>query len=320
MRNVLDQIAGIGILPVIRVDALRDALPLAAALKAGGIPALEVTVRSEAAYDAIDAIARHDADMLVGAGTILSPEMADRAQQAGAKFLVSPHFDRELVLHCRSLGLPIVPCCTTGAEIGAAYSLGLRVVKFFPAAPSGGADAIRLLAGPFPDVRFVPTGGVDFSNLASYLRLDAVAACGGSFMARAELISEGRWAEITALCRKAVAASLGFAFARVELYAADAAQAGEDARTLSALFGWPMQETARELSVSDAVALVKTAPSAARGALCVFTHSPARALVWLREQGVAVRTATIRLDGRGRPVSFCLERTIGGFDIRILHR
>lgn len=207
--DVLERIAGIGILPVIKIEELARAVPLADALRRGGVNAIEVTARSEAAFDAIGAIKQAFPDMAVGAGTILSAELVDRAIDAGADFCVSPGFNPRTVSHCIGRGIPIVPGCASCSDMELAAEAGLETVKFFPAEQNGGADALKLISGPFPKLRFVPTGGLNFGNIVGYLRLPSVAACGGSFMAKAEWIRAENWEAVTDSCRKALELSLG---------------------------------------------------------------------------------------------------------------
>ena len=198
------RIASVGVLPVINVPEERLAVPLAEALMAGGMTALEITLRSECSLAAIEQIKREYPDFLVGAGTVLTEADVDKALAAGADFVVSPGFDPEVVDYCNSLGVLIVPGCATPSEIQQAVKRGLTVIKFFPAELSGGVAAIKLLSGPFKGVRFVPTGGITFENLGAYIATGKVLACGGSFMATASQVKDGRFDEITDACKRAV--------------------------------------------------------------------------------------------------------------------
>lgn len=181
-RSTIDQtLQGFGLVPVVVLDDAADADPLAAALTAGGLPIAEVTLRTEAALSGLRRMAARG-DLLVGAGTVLSPVQVDRAVEAGAAFVVSPGLSPAVVRRCAELGVPAFPGAVTATEIQAALELGITTVKFFPAETSGGVAAITALAAPFPDVRFIPTGGIDLNNLADYLRQPAVLAVGGSWM------------------------------------------------------------------------------------------------------------------------------------------
>lgn len=205
MNEIARQISQIGIMPVIKLTYPdRDALPLADALCAGGIPAAEITFRAEGAERAVALISRAHPEMLIGAGTVLTEAQVDAAVAAGARFIVTPGLDVQLVRYCQSIDIPIFPGCTTATDYHAAFRLGLEVLKFFPAELSGGVAKIKALAAPFPMFRIMPTGGISLDNLSSYISCHAVCACGGSYMVTPELIENGRWKEITELCCKSV--------------------------------------------------------------------------------------------------------------------
>lgn len=204
MNDVMRRIAEIGIVPVIRIDDVEKAPCLAKALCAGGVPVAEITFRAAGADQAIRAMLEAFPDMLVGAGTVLTRAQIDAAQDAGAQFVVSPGLNPKNVAYCQEKNLTIFPGCVTPGEIECALSYGLEVLKFFPAEAFGGLKTIKALSAPFGMVKFMPTGGISLDNLAAYTANPAIIACGGSYMVTAKLINEGRWDEITALCRKSV--------------------------------------------------------------------------------------------------------------------
>ena len=185
--NAMDSIVKSGIVPVVVLENAKDAVPTAKALLAGGIEVMEITFRTAAAEDSIRAVAENCPDMVVGAGTVITLEQCKTAVAAGAKFIVSPGFRAEVVKWCVENNVPITPGCVTPTEIMQAISLGLSVVKFFPADVYGGLSAIKALSAPFGGIRFMPTGGVDFSNLKAFLACDAVAAVGGSFILKGDI-------------------------------------------------------------------------------------------------------------------------------------
>lgn len=209
-RNCFDAIAEVGIVPVINIPRPELAVPLAKALRAGGIPILEVTLRNDTALESLRRIKAEDPAMLVGAGTVLTCAQVDDALAAGADYIVTPGFNPRVVAHCQAAGVPVLPGCVTPTEIEAGREAGLRLFKFFPSEQLGGVKTIRELCGPYRDVRFVPTSGITLANMPTYLSCDCVAAVGGSCMAPAALVRAGEWTGITALCREAVRASLGF--------------------------------------------------------------------------------------------------------------
>ncbi|MCI9067733.1 MAG: bifunctional 4-hydroxy-2-oxoglutarate aldolase/2-dehydro-3-deoxy-phosphogluconate aldolase [Lachnospiraceae bacterium] len=205
MKPVEEQLQEFGLVPVVVLHHEKDALPLAKALMDGGLPCAEVTFRTEAAEASIRRISGQYPEMLVGAGTVLTAEQADRAVAAGARFIVSPGFDPEVVDHCLETGVPIFPGCVTPTELAQAVKRGLKVIKFFPAEPFGGVGTIKALAAPYPMVKFMPTGGVGAKNLKDYLSCDKIAACGGSWMVKSSLIEAGDFDQIRRLTEEAVA-------------------------------------------------------------------------------------------------------------------
>ena len=203
MENLVDVIAGVGIVPVVKLNhPERDATALGKALCAGGIPVAEITFRAPGADNAIRLMKQACPEMAVGAGTVTDVAQIDRVVEAGGDFLVSPGFDPELVIYAQKKGIPMFPGCTTASEYHQALKHGLTVLKFFPAEQSGGLEKIKALAAPFPMFRIMPTGGINLSNLKTYLSCPVILACGGSYMVTPELIDENRWDEITALCRQ----------------------------------------------------------------------------------------------------------------------
>lgn len=203
MHDTFARIERIGIVPVIQIRDASRAEAMADALVSGGVPCAEITFRTEQAADAIRRIAKACPDVLVGAGTVLTTEQADRALDAGARFAVSPGLNPRVVEHCLKIGLPVAPGCATPSDVERALELGLDVVKFFPAEAAGGLAYIQALAAPYGGVKFMPTGGVSAANLASYLRCKAVLACGGSYLVTAALLESAGWGEVTRLCREA---------------------------------------------------------------------------------------------------------------------
>ena len=205
MKTLEERFYDYAVVPVVVLNDADDAIPLADALIKGGLPCAEVTFRTDAAEESIRRICESFPDMLVGAGTVLTTEQVERAHKAGAKFIVSPGFDPEIIDCCISIGLPVLPGCITPSEIAQAVKRGLKVVKFFPAEQSGGVAMIKAMAAPYSMVKFMPTGGISTKNLADYLSCDKILCCGGSWMVKEDLIKSGSFDKITDMTREATA-------------------------------------------------------------------------------------------------------------------
>ncbi len=205
MNDTLHHLGQLGLIPVVAIERAEDAPKLGRALQAGGLPCAEITFRTAAAPEAIRLITAECPDVLVGAGTVLSVAQAEQAAASGARFIVSPGFDAEVVDWCLAHNMPITPGVITPTEVGLAVKKGLTVLKFFPAEAAGGVKLLKALAGPFGGVKFIPTGGISSQNLADYLSLPLVHAAGGSWMVKKQLITAGEFERITELTREAVA-------------------------------------------------------------------------------------------------------------------
>jgi len=204
MDTVLEQLGLRRIVPVVVIDSAGDAPELARSLTRAGLPLAEVTFRTGAAREAIAAMAKGEPSMLIGAGSVLTVEQVKQAVGAGAKFIVSPGLGRTVVEYCLAHAIPVTPGVATPTEISAASDLGLGVVKFFPAEAMGGLEYLKAVAAPFPSMRFIPTGGIDETNILAYLAHPKVLACGGSWMVKQSLIADHRFEEITRLASHAV--------------------------------------------------------------------------------------------------------------------
>lgn len=201
--DVTTRLARAGVVPVVVLEHAKDAVPTAKAMAAGGIDVMEITFRTAAAADSIKAVSENCPEMLVGAGTVITLEQCKKAVESGARFIVAPGFDEEVVRWCVENNVPVTPGCVTPTEIMAAMKLGLKVVKFFPAGVYGGLSAMKALSGPFGGIKFIPTGGVNAQNLAEYISAPFIHAVGGSWVCPKADISAGNFEKITALCREA---------------------------------------------------------------------------------------------------------------------
>lgn len=204
MEEMKAKIRAMKIVPVVKLDDAKDAVPLAKALVEGGLPCAEVTFRTEAAAESIKKMLETYPDMLVGAGTVLTTAQVDAAIEAGAKFIVSPGLNPKTVRYCQEKDIPILPGVATASEIEQALELGLDTVKFFPAEVNGGLPAIKALSAPYHMMHFMPTGGVNPQNVKDYLAFDKVLACGGTWMVKDALINGGEFEKIKEMTKEAV--------------------------------------------------------------------------------------------------------------------
>ena len=207
--DVLSRLAKSIVVPVVVIDDAKDAVPCANAMVAGGVDVMEITLRTAAALDAIRAVADNCPDMLVGAGTVLNLEQCKKAVEAGAKFIVSPGIDAEVVGWCIENGVAVTPGCVTPTEITLAVNMGLKVVKFFPANVYGGLNAMKNLSAPFVGMKFLPTGGVNAGNIKEYIDAPFIHAVGGSWVCPKADVVAGNWDKITQLCLDARKAAKG---------------------------------------------------------------------------------------------------------------
>jgi 2-dehydro-3-deoxyphosphogluconate aldolase/(4S)-4-hydroxy-2-oxoglutarate aldolase len=197
------RLRAVGVVPVVELPAFELAVPLAEALVDGGLPCVEITLRTPGALAGLEAIRRRFPEILLGAGTVLSADQVDAAISAGADFIVTPGTNPELVGLCASRDVPILPGVCTPSEIEVVRALGLTNMKFFPSEPMGGAPFLRALCGPYRDISFVPTGGITLAVLPDYLALPQVLACGGSWLVKPELLSSGAFEQIRAMAEEA---------------------------------------------------------------------------------------------------------------------
>lgn len=204
MRTLEEQFYDYAVVPVVVLEDAKDAVPLAGALIDGGLPCAEVTFRTDAAEESIRRMCSEYPQMLVGAGTVLTTEQVDRAVAAGAKFIVSPGFDPEIVDYCQAKNIPVLPGCVTPSEAAQAVKRGLKVVKFFPAEQAGGLSMLKSMAAPYTMLKFMPTGGINTENLKDYLSFDRIVCCGGSWMVKGDMIKKGEFDKIRRMTKEAV--------------------------------------------------------------------------------------------------------------------
>ncbi|AGQ92795.1 bifunctional 4-hydroxy-2-oxoglutarate aldolase/2-dehydro-3-deoxy-phosphogluconate aldolase [Vibrio parahaemolyticus] len=205
MSSIKEQLKTLKVIPVIAIDKAEDIIPLGKVLAENGLPAAEITFRSEAAVEAIRLLRETQPDMLIGAGTVLNREQAIAAKEAGATFIVSPGFNPNTVKACQEIEIDIVPGVNNPSTVEAALEMGLTTLKFFPAEASGGINMVKSLLAPYTDIELMPTGGINPANIKDYLAIPRVLACGGTWMVDKKLIEAGNWEELARLTREAVA-------------------------------------------------------------------------------------------------------------------
>lgn len=320
MQEVLKQIEAIGIVPVVKIDHAEDAVPLAQALCDGGLPCAEVTFRTAAAADAIKAISNAFPQMLVGAGTVLTTEQADAAMEAGAKFLVSPGLNPAVVHYCVEKGYPIAPGCANPSDIEQALALGLDVVKFFPAEAAGGLPMIKAMSAPYGSLKFMPTGGINASNLNTYLDFSKILACGGSWMVKADLINNGDFEGIRALTRQAVEEMLGFTVAHVGINCDSAEDARAVSDSFASLFGFAAKEGNSSVFAGTGIEVMKNGGLGAKGHIAVRTNYLNRAIAYLERQGIRFNQDSAKFNAKGQMVAIYLADEIGGFAVHLVQK
>ena len=320
MNDVLQQISNIGIIPVIAIEDAEQAVPLARALVAGGLPAAEVTFRTAAGEEAIRRIAKEVPEMLVGAGTVLTKEQADRALAAGAQFIVSPGFNPEVTRYVIEKGALMMPGTATPGEMEQAMSMGLDVVKFFPAEQNGGVAKLKALAGPYTNLRWMPTGGVNTKNMMDYLGFDKIVACGRTWMVKKDLINGQKWDEITAICKDAVKTMLGFELRHVGINCADEAEAERTAQMFSTVFGWEYKPGNSSVFSGTAVECMKTPYLGERGHIAVGTNNVDRAMYHLGLHGITFDESTRKTDAKGKTKAIYLKDSFCGFAVHLVQK
>jgi 2-dehydro-3-deoxyphosphogluconate aldolase/(4S)-4-hydroxy-2-oxoglutarate aldolase len=320
MNEILEELGKIGIAPVIRIDDIEKAVPLARALIAGGIPCAEITFRTEEGEEAIRRIGRECPEILLGAGTVLTTDQVDRAVDAGARFIVSPGFNPKVVAHCIKRGTPIIPGCSNPSDIEQALEYGLEAIKFFPAENAGGLPYIKAVAAPYPGLKFMPTGGINADNIGTYLSCEKILACGGSWMADASLVHEGRFDEIAKRCREALQKAHGFSVAHIGINAANEDEARKAAAFLERFFGFIPRDGNSSIFSSDRIELMKAPYLGKNGHIAVAVNNVWRAKAFLERNGLSFNNESAKQDGKGALVSVYLQDELAGFAIHLAQK
>lgn len=317
--NELKRLNNAGVVPVVVLDDVINAIPTAKALAAGGVDVMEVTLRTAAGLDAIRAVAQECSEVLVGAGTVLSLDQAKKAVQAGAKFIVSPGFDEDVVKYCLENGVGITPGCATPTDITKALAYDLKVLKFFPANVYGGLSAMKALAAPFGSVKFIPTGGVSAGNLSDYIAAPFIHAVGGSWLCQKADIAAGNFQKITQLCKEARQVVLGYEFAHLGINMSDREASAAVCRQMENAFGFIVKEGRSSNFAGSAIEVMNSPYLGKCGHIAVRTNSIDRAMVDLEKKGYFADMATAKYKN-GSIIAVYLKNEIGGFAVHLLQK
>ena len=319
MNEVLEKIQKIGIVPVVVLDDAKDAAPLAKALCEGGLPCAEVTFRTAAAEESIRIMAKEFPEMLVGAGTVLTTEQVDRAVNAGAKFIVSPGLNPTVVKYCVDKGIPVTPGTSNPSDVEMAISLGLDVVKFFPAEAAGGINMIKAMAAPYTQMKFMPTGGINAKNINSYLAFDKILACGGSWMVKKDLVAAGEFDKIRDLTKEAVQTMLGFELAHIGINCDSETEAEKTADAFDGLFGFTKKVGNSSVFAGTAVEAMKSQGLGSKGHIAIATNSVVRAKNYLEMMGYKFNEESAKFKG-DKLTAIYLADEIGGFAVHLVQK
>ncbi len=317
--DVMKRLANAGVVPVVVLENAADAVPTANAMVAGGIDVMEITFRTAAAADSIRAVAENCPDMLVGAGTVVNLEQCKLAVECGAKFIVSPGYDEEVVSWCVENNIAVTPGCVTPTEIMAALKHGLKVVKFFPANVYGGLSAIKALSGPFVGLKFIPTGGVNQDNIAEFMASPSIHAVGGSWVCPKADIANHNFEHITELCKAARNAMMGFEVAHVGINCDDGEQSMAVCSDFDKAFGFEVKAGNSSNFASTGVEVMKSQFLGKNGHIAVRTNRMELAIAELEKKGFEVDMDTAKFKG-DKMVAVYLKNEFGGFAVHLLQK
>lgn len=320
MNEVLRKIQMMGIVPVIKLDDAKDAVPLAKALCDGGLPCAEVTFRTAAAEESIRLMREAFPDMLIGAGTVLTTEQVDLAINAGATFIVSPGLNPKIVSYCVERNITITPGCSNPSDIETAIELGLEVVKFFPAEAAGGLAMIKAMSAPYVNMKFMPTGGVNASNLNTYLDFPKIVACGGSWMVKDDLVKAGDFNKITQLTKEAVTMMLGFELRHIGINMDNEKQADQVADSFEQLFGFTKKVGNSSIFAGAGIEVMKEPYLGEKGHIAIQTNYIDRAVFHLGRQGYTFNEESKKFDKKGNLVAIYFNQELGGFAIHLVQK
>lgn len=315
MSNLLKKIHNIGIVPVIALENVEDAAPLAKALSNGGLPVAEVTYRTDAAHDSMIEMRKACPNMVIGAGTVITKDQVDSAIEAGAEFIVSPGLNPEIVKYCQEKDIPIIPGVANASDIEVAISLGLELVKFFPAEPLGGLKMISALSAPYSSIKFMPTGGINAKNINDYLANPKIIACGGTWMIDKKAIANKDFDKIEKLTKEAVNNMLNINIKHVGINS-------ENSKEIADAYGKLLQKDVKEAPKSyfagNLIEVMKPEYNkGTKGHIAIGVDNCDRAKRYFEELGYEFDESTIKYDDKGRMNFIYFKDEIGDFAIHL---
>lgn len=315
----LEKLSLAGLVPVIAINDADDAVPLCKALAEGGLPVAEITFRTAAAEESIRRVHEAMPEVLLCAGTVLTIDQVDRAVAAGAAAIVSPGLSPEIVAYCVEKGIPVCPGTANPSDVQIAISYGLKAVKLFPAEAVGGLNLIKGMAPVYPDMKFMPTGGVNEKNMLDYLAFDKILCCGGTWMVPKDAVAAKDWGRITALTRSAVDKMLGFEVRHIGINEENADAALETAKKIAALTNLPIKEGNSSNFVGTGFEVMKKMGRGKNGHIAIGTNSVARAKWHLENRGFKFieESAVVK---NGKLIAIYLEDEIAGFAFHLVQK
>lgn len=318
--DILEHISNIGIVPVVKINCEEEIIPLATALYEGGINSIEVTFRSEYAIKAIELISKQFSEMVVGAGTVKTIKQAQDAINAGAKFIVTPGFNKDVVTWCVENKVCVLPGVSTASEIEMAMQFGLKNLKFFPAESSGGANKLKDLYGPYSEIMFLPTGGINLNNMHDYLSLQNVLAIGGSFMLDKDAILNKNFEKVKEDVKLAVSTMLSYELIHIGINENSSEEALKTANMLCSLFNFKYYKKPKSHFAGKGFEILNSKGIGENGHIGIYTPYIERAMYHLKKQNISFLENTITRNKQTNKVNFVyLDLILSGFGIHLIN-
>ena len=316
--DILEKLSLAGLVPIIKVDDANDAVPLCRALAKGGLPVAEITFRTAAAPEAIRLVKENLPEVMLGAGTVLTVEQAKQAVDSGARYILSPGFNPKVVAWCVENDIPVIPGCSCPSDIEAALEFGLKLVKIFPAESLGGVKFLKALSGPYVNMSFAPTGGLNENNMLDYLALPKVKCVGGSWMVPSDAVKNKDWDKITETTQHAVKLMLGLELKHVGINNENAEEAMKGAMLMSKLTGLPIKDGNSAAFVGADYEFCKVKKPGTNGHIAISTNCISRAVWHLEQQGFVFGEP--QYNSEGKFTSIYLKDEICGFGVHLLQK